>query len=284
MGGFGLIYNELKSRGRYDLPMELYHIDVNHPKYEMAYHWHSEFEIIRILAGSLKVRLNSREFVATEGDIIFVNSETVHGATPDNCIYECIVLAHEVLAVNDKVCGQLISNLVEHVVAVNDHFKSNEKRISDSVNHLFDIMNSNASYFEAIGALYSVFGVILKDKLYKASSGFAKEDTVKNSKLKKVLSFMRKNYSAPLTLEQISEVAGMSPKYFCYFFKEMTQKTPINYLNTYRIERAARKLLTTDLSVTDIAYGCGFNDLSYFIKTFKSIKGITPNGLRKKGE
>ena len=95
---------------------------------------------------------------------------------------------------------------------------------------------------------------------------------------------MRKNYKTQLTLEEIAEVAGMSPKYFCYFFKEMTQKTPINYLNAYRIECAARKLLTTDLSVTDIAYGCGFNDLSYFIKTFKSIKGITPNGLRKKGE
>lgn len=284
MGGFGLIYNELKSRGRYDLPMELYHIDVNHPKYEMAYHWHSEFEIIRIISGSLSVRLNSREFVATSGDIVFVNSETVHGATPVDCEYECIVLAHELLAVNDKVCGELISGLVEHVIAVNDHFKSNENEIISSVNHLFDVMGNNASYFEAIGALYSVFGVILKEKLYKASSGFAKEDTVKNTKLKKVLSYMRKNYKTQLTLEEIAEVAGMSPKYFCYFFKEMTQKTPINYLNAYRIECAARKLLTTDLSVTDIAYGCGFNDLSYFIKTFKTIKGITPNGLRKKGE
>ncbi len=264
--------------------MELYHIDVNHPKYEMAYHWHSEFEIIRILSGKLKVRLNRREFVATKGDIIFVNPETVHGAMPDNCVYECIVLAHELLAVNDKVCGELISDLVEHVVVVNDHFKNAKSEIANSINHLFEIMNENASYFEAMGALYTVFGVILRDKLYNFSSGFAKEDTVKNTKLKKVLSYMRKNYKSQLSLEEIAEVAGMSPKYFCYFFKEMTQKTPINYLNAYRIECAARKLLTTDLSVTDIAYGCGFNDLSYFIKTFKAVKGITPNGLRKKGE
>jgi AraC-like DNA-binding protein len=62
----------------------------------------------------------------------------------------------------------------------------------------------------------------------------------------------------------------------------MTQKSPMAYLNNYRIERAAGKLMSTDLTVTDIAYGCGFNDLSYFIKTFKLIKGISPNKFRKK--
>lgn len=95
---------------------------------------------------------------------------------------------------------------------------------------------------------------------------------------------MRQNYNSPLTLEQIAAIAGMSSKYFCYFFKEMTQKSPINYLNNYRVERAARKLLATDMPVTEIAYNCGFNDLSYFIKTFKATKGITPYKFRKNNE
>ena len=62
----------------------------------------------------------------------------------------------------------------------------------------------------------------------------------------------------------------------------MTGTTPVKYLLTYRIERAARKLLSTDESITQIAYDCGFNDLSYFIKTFKDIKKITPKNYRKK--
>jgi AraC-like DNA-binding protein len=61
----------------------------------------------------------------------------------------------------------------------------------------------------------------------------------------------------------------------------MTTKTPVEYLNTYRIERASGMLLNSGKSVTDIAFSCGFNDLSYFIKTFKSIKGITPAKFRK---
>ena len=73
----------------------------------------------------------------------------------------------------------------------------------------------------------------------------------------------------------------MSPQYFCTFFKQMTDKTPFAYVNAYRIERACRKLLGTDLSVTEIAYSCGFNDLSYFIKTFKAEKGMTPRAFRR---
>ena len=79
----------------------------------------------------------------------------------------------------------------------------------------------------------------------------------------------------------MAEAAEMSPKYFCYFFKEMTAKTPVEYLNGYRIEKATKMLLNTNDSVTDVAYSCGFNDLSYFIKTFKQIKGITPAKFRK---
>jgi AraC-like DNA-binding protein len=50
----------------------------------------------------------------------------------------------------------------------------------------------------------------------------------------------------------------------------------------YRIERAARKLDGSDASITQIAFDCGFNDLSYFIKTFKEIKGVSPSKYRKK--
>ena len=60
----------------------------------------------------------------------------------------------------------------------------------------------------------------------------------------------------------------------------MTTKTPVEYIVLYRIERAARKLRNSQLSVTEIAFSCGFNDLSYFIKTFKNIKGVTPTKFR----
>lgn len=96
-----------------------------------------------------------------------------------------------------------------------------------------------------------------------------------------VITLIENEYQNPLTLDDLSKASGMSPKYFCRFFHEMINKTPIEYLNYYRIEIACEKLLATELSITEIALNCGFNDVSYFIKTFKKHKGVTPKQYLK---
>ena len=65
-----LDHNEDRLRGTYDFPFEFHHIDQAHPRYVMSYHWHVEYEIIRILEGSLTVTLDEKSFIATAGDII----------------------------------------------------------------------------------------------------------------------------------------------------------------------------------------------------------------------
>ncbi len=66
--------NEDRPRGTYDFPFEFHHIDANHPRYIMSYHWHVEYEIIRILSGEFTVTLDEKSFKATQGDVIFVHS------------------------------------------------------------------------------------------------------------------------------------------------------------------------------------------------------------------
>ena len=60
-----LDHNEDRLRGTYDFPFEFHHIDQAHPRYVMSYHWHVEYEIIRILEGSLTVTLDEKSFIAT---------------------------------------------------------------------------------------------------------------------------------------------------------------------------------------------------------------------------
>ena len=100
-------------------------------------------------------------------------------------------------------------------------------------------------------------------------------------KLKKAFQLIDEKYATPLTLAELSTAAGLSPNYFCKFFQKMTHYTPIEYLNQYRIDQACLKLAYTDKSITDIAYACGFNNLSYFIKTFRKQKGISPGKFRQ---
>ena len=90
------------------------------------------------------------------------------------------------------------------------------------------------------------------------------------------LEVIENHYADCITLEDLSQAAGMNSKYFCRYFKDMTHRTPVDYLNYYRIEQACFKLVTSNESIADIGLSCGFNDVSYFIKTFKKYKGMTP--------
>lgn len=276
-------YNELQQRGTPDFPIELYLIDKTHTRYEMASHWHSEPEIIRIIRGTLNVRLNNKEYIASSGDIIFVNSETVHGAYPTgDCVYECIVFHAGLLSTENNSCHAFIDGILNHKYVINEYNSCGDSDFYKAAYDLFETMKKHtAGYkFMVLGALYNFFGIIMDLNLYTDSDNTA--DSGKNvPKLKNALAFIRTNYDKPITLEDMSRHAGMSAKYFCLFFREMTRKTPVEYLTTYRIEKASRRLLSTDMSVTEIAYSCGFNDLSYFIKTFKALKGTTPGKFRR---
>lgn len=276
-------YNELKQRGTEDFPLELYHIDSSHTRYEMSAHWHSEAEIIRVLEGVLHVRLNNKSYVVRKNEIIFVNSETVHQATPVDCVYECIVFDLDFIPEVNSGSVYFMDSLKNHEYTIDEFHPEKSSPLCSAVNILFDAMSERSSgyKFKVIGALYNLFGEIIDLHLYHAADTALLAADKNVPKLRAVLYYIRSNYDAPITLDDMADAAGMSPKYFCYFFKEMTTKTPVEYLNLYRIEKASRKLMKSDMSVTGVAFSCGFNDLSYFIKTFKQIKGITPAKFRK---
>ncbi|MBE7024637.1 MAG: helix-turn-helix domain-containing protein [Ruminococcaceae bacterium] len=279
-----MIYNELIERGTEHFPIELYKVDKNHPRYEMSSHWHNEIELIRIISGKLLVKLNEREYTLEKGDIIFVNPETVHGASPiGECFYECIVMRLDMLLTADESCRFFIEGILNHDILVLEYHSDLSSPFSMAVNYLFDSMaSSHSGYkFSVLSALYNMLGAIIDKNLYTSSS-LASHNAQNNdlARLKAALSYIRSNYDKQLTLSDISVHSAMSEKYFCSFFKKMTAKTPMQYLILYRVERAAGKLLKTNSSITEIALSCGFNDISYFIKTFKKIKGTTPLKFR----
>ncbi len=280
-------YNELKQHGSADFPIGYYQIDHTHPKYEMAYHWHTEHELIRVTEGTLSLSLNKRHITAAAGDLVYVNSEVVHGATPLDCRYECIVFSPHYFSMPgcdffDGVCA--------NTVYIRDWFPGTDTDnapLFEIANGAFDALRTGAPgyRYDVVGYMYRMFGFFLANRCFDSALSLQASTTTRDEKnvqkLKNVLSFIRGAFDRPITLEEMASAAGMSPQYFNTFFKSMTGKTPFAYVGSYRIERACRKLLGSDLSVTDIAYSCGFNDLSYFIKAFKAEKGVTPTAFRR---
>ncbi|WP_195938233.1 AraC family transcriptional regulator [Romboutsia sp. 1001713B170131_170501_G6] len=276
-------FKEDKKHGTFDFPIEFYHVTPNHPRYNMPYHWHTEYEIIRILKGEFLLTLGDEKILAKENDIIFIHDGMLHGGIPKDCIYECIVFDINSLTKQNHTCTKQIQDIIDHKKIVGPILSNDINDLKLCCNNLFKSMKLKEVGYEFItqGSLYYLIGIILNNKLYSNKNTNTKRTQERILNFKKVLTLIESEYSSPLTLEDLSKACGMTPKYFCRFFSEMTNKTPIEYLNYYRIESACEQLLTTDYSITEIGLNCGFNDVSYFIKTFKKHKGVTPKQYLK---
>lgn len=273
-------YKEDRQRGTVDFPFEFYHVDQHFPRYIMNYHWHIEYEFIRILKGELHANLDGKEVLAQEGDILFINGGTLHSGVPYACVYECLVFDMNSFIRHNPSCKKLIQPILDHTILIYHHFKPRDKEIHAMVWNIFDAMKRHPLGYEltVYGEIYHFLGNVYADHLYykDVEAPQTRRDFKRIRQLKDVLELIETSYASPLTLDDLSDSVHMSPKYFCRFFVEMTHQRPMDYLNRHRIEHACYQLTSTDESVTDIAYNCGFNDLSYFIKTFKKYKGITP--------
>ncbi|MDR0464006.1 MAG: AraC family transcriptional regulator [Treponema sp.] len=103
------------------------------------------------------------------------------------------------------------------------------------------------------------------------------------SALRKAERFIWDNYTRKLSLKEIADASGLSAPYFSTVFKDEMGENLSNYLNRLRVEKAAAMLITTDLSINEIAVACGFEDQSWFSKIFRNNTGFTPGKYRERG-
>ena len=101
--------------------------------------------------------------------------------------------------------------------------------------------------------------------------------------LRKAENFIMENSTKKISLKEISDVAGLSPPYFSTIFKEEMGENLSKYLNRLRVEKASRLLLETEMSLSEIAACCCFEDQSWFSKIFKAYTGISPGKYRNQG-
>lgn len=275
-------YSELyenKKRGSFDFPIELYYVDENSPRYQMPLHWHLEYELITVLKGSFELSLDGKKVVMHEGDCVWICDGVVHGGIPDNCIYECVVFDLGTLLHDTPVCARSAAEFLANSNGFNSVMRKGDA-LTEIADKIFEAMEKEQKGYEwiTVGLMWQLMGTLLSTAERRSPLTTGRDHI---NRLKNVLTYIRDNYNSPITLDELAAVAGMSPKYFCRAFSQITDKTPIAYLNYYRIEAAGERLLMTDESITDIGFSCGFNDASYFSKMFLKEKGMTPSQFRR---
>ncbi|HVS93469.1 MAG TPA: AraC family transcriptional regulator [Mucilaginibacter sp.] len=156
----------------------------------------------------------------------------------------------------------------ETVLALKDRLLSLDKRTGfDSVLELLSILHDLS---------------ISRNMRTLSDLGFTSEKFYYNSRrIEKVFEYMNLNYNRQVTLAEVSRIANMPEASFSRFIKKRTGKTFIDSLNEIRLGHASRMLIETTDTVAEIAYKCGFNNISNFNRIFKRKKLCIPKEFRE---
>lgn len=243
-------------------------------------HWHDCFEILLILEGSRQTRAGDLEFALSRGDILVIPPHLSHGF--DNGIFRCISFgyAESVIYTPDSPLSAL-----QFLLPFRDAAPFLITRSLPEYARLYDLICSGLSFFTSSSPvrLLEIHACILQvHALVWQCYLNAGCDTAKNQHyLQEVQSYIESHFSENISPYDIAEALHISHSHLCRIIKKALHITPAALINQYRLHLAER-LLTTQpsLSVTEIAFRCGFEDTSYFIRLFRKEKGITPGKLR----
>ena len=273
-----LDYHEQIPHRTGDFPLDYYYVDESFPRYRMTMHWHKETEIIRVRSGQMRLFLDDGELLAGAGDLLTVGGGVIHGGEPENCVYECIVFDPQALSPGIESCRQALRPLLRNNIFLKSGSIEADPWFQSAVNRLFDLAATDfsACSIDMLGAVFAFLGAQLRNIGAAQLHTVSERTWQKAEQLKPALEYIEQHYGQHISLDTLARLTGFSPKYFCRYFRTIVHRSPIDYLNYYRIECAAHFLAATDMNVAEVAVHCGFADSSAFIKQFRKYKGTTP--------
>lgn len=275
-------YIEKRKHGTATFPIQYYYVDKTHPRYVMNAHWHREFEIIHILSGTLTIYLNDTEISLQNNDILFIKCGCLHHGEPTDCVYECIVVDLKMLLPQQNdIVERYISQIINSKIDIKNILSPNEYDLYNTAIKLFDSVSGEKPYYElsVYGLLFTLISQIYSHG-YIVSSINSVQPNRQTEQIYSVIDWINKNFKEQINSQKLTHISNLNFNYLCKIFKKFTGQTIMQYVNEQRIEHACYDIAQKNKSITEAALDNGFNDLSYFAKTFKRYKGISPREFK----
>jgi len=257
----------------------------DYPDYRALCHWHEDVEFIHVLEGQMNYYINGKDILLKPGDTVMINSGRLHYGYSDKrqeCRFYCVIF-HPGLIVSNK---KLSKKYVESVVLGDrpDYLMfGREEKVGEVLREVFAQKKelSTAYELEAVALFQKLWRIVFDRMLGEALEVLSESDPDLLSQ-RRMVSYIYQNYAGGITLEEIAEAGNVCRSKCCKIFKKYVGQSPMDFVNSYRLERSRRMLDGTDTSITEICTQCGFNHLSYFSRQFRLTFGCTPRDYRKR--
>lgn len=277
-------------------PVELTTIDNTMPDAAIVHwHWHDEVEFQYIQKGQAYITCDEDNISVSEGDIVFINQSVRHFITPmgtDGFIFSSVIvnpsfiLGFGQLELESKYINPIIANRTFNHLKITSG-QSLYQQFLQPLKQLIALNKDYPSGYELLSkACILQLWKLIYDQLplqtsasSKISARTANQDA---QRAKQAMIYIQEHFMESVTLDEIADSILVSKSECCRCFKRATGLSPIEYLMKYRITEAAKSMhRKTHESISEIAGSVGFNNISYFNKTFKKIMNCTPTEYRR---
>jgi len=259
------------------------------PCKENIFHFHEEYELTFVVKGTGERFIGGKLESFADNDLVLIGKNTphyyIHNAESQKLDKAPVIVVHFSSDFLGKQLTQIpefeeLTKLLENAkVGIAFSYKVMKK-----IAPILKKMLSQKGLDKLI-SLITIFRFLLQDKQYKliGNIGFDGQLSQKDeNRINIIYSFISNNYHQKVSLDEIAQMAHLSPSAFCRFFKRLSRKPFLKYLNEYRIGKACRLLTSTELPVGNIAFNCGFGNMANFNRRFKVETNFTPLAYRKK--
>ena len=254
----------------------------------VPWHWHDHLEIIVVERGTAVVSVEGETRLVNQGDGCFINAGALHSVWEDNglCILRSAVFLPRLVGGSmDSIFWQryvdpLIANTCARFISFHREVDWELEAIRAIEGAWLASVADEPGYEFQVRSDLSRLVFLLCRHCPPERKGLSDKALRDSERIKAMLQFIQENYGEELTTEKIAKSAAISDSECLRCFRAMVGTTPIQYVKQLRVQKAAELLASTDRKIADIGALCGFQEMSYFAKTFRALKGCTPSAYR----
>ena len=270
---------ENKPHGTKDDPFSTYHIENAGRSFQIPVHWHDEFEIIYVRSGFLTVSISGESYIGKTGEAFVVSPGNLHlmGSQSGTVDYYTFLFPLKYISfrTDDMLDEKLLEPLNSGHLMICPRVKDTAKELCEQLIEIYEAKKDESE--SKITTQVRTKIILLQFILEMWKKGFVIENDTsgRNTVEKEMVSYIQQN------LREFGEQFHLSEKYISRYFKEHFHITLSQYVTYLRLEHAKQLLQDTDIPVTDVAMQSGYQNVSYFIRSFKKTYGVSPLKYRK---
>lgn len=265
-----------------------YIVDRIKSEFNFPIHRHKEFELNFVERGEGAVRVIGDSIETTKDyDLVLIGCEDLeHAWLQGECKSESVREITIQFSAEIFSDGLLKRNQFDSIRRLLDRAKQGASFSFPTIMKVYSILDTLSSKkgFDQFMTIINLFYELSKadDIRTLCNTSFANVERNEDSRrVAKINTYINKHYNEPIKLEELANLVGMTPPAFSRFFKLRTGYKLTEYITDIRLGTAARLLINSTMSISEICYECGFNNISNFNRRFKSHKKLTPKEFRE---